>query len=149
MLALLGFDTPNDGGTVEVHLTGRFLGRTFIDKDLSFTLGEGQDMGIPRGVEMAIEKMKKKESCRIIVKPQYGFGEEGLPTEKIPANAVLEYDIVLATFERAKESWQLDGEQKLEQAKLFKERGTKFFKEGKYEMAANKYSKIIDFLEHE
>ena len=38
------------------------------------------------------------------------------------------YDLHLKSFERAKESWQLDGEQKLEQAKLFKDKGTLFFK---------------------
>ena len=53
------------------------------------------------------------------------------------------------SFERAKESWQLDGDQKLEQARMFKERGTAFFKQGKFDLAARKYKKIIDFLEHE
>ncbi len=53
------------------------------------------------------------------------------------------------SFERAKESWQLDGDQKLEQAKLFKEKGTNFFKQEKYTLAAKKYKKIIEFLEHE
>ena len=38
------------------------------------------------------------------------------------------YDIHLKAFERAKESWQLDGEQKVEQAKILKEKGTIFFK---------------------
>ena len=59
------------------------------------------------------------------------------------------YDLHLKSFERAKESWQLDGEQKLEQAKLFKDKGTLFFKDGKYDMASNKYNKIIEMLEHE
>ena len=37
----------------------------------------------------------------------------------------------------------------VEQAKVFKDKGTRFFKENKFELAANKYRKIIDFLEHE
>jgi len=36
----------------------------------------------------------------------------------------------LKSFERAKESWQLDGEQKVEQARVLKEKGTIFFKVG-------------------
>ena len=43
----------------------------------------------------------------------------------------------------------MDAEMKVEQAKIFKDKGTQFFKENKYELAANKYRKIVDFLEHE
>ena len=53
------------------------------------------------------------------------------------------------SFEKAKESWQLDADAKLEQARLFKDKGTKHFKNSKYEIAASRYQKIIDFLEHE
>ena len=35
------------------------------------------------------------------------------------------------------------------QAKIFKDKGTKHFKNSKYEIAASRYQKIIDFLEHE
>ena len=35
----------------------------------------------------------------------------------VPADAKLVYDITLKSFERAKEGWQLDGEQKLEQSR--------------------------------
>lgn len=34
-------------------------------------------------------------------------------------------------------------------SRLFKEKGTVFFKAGKYEMARKKYDKIIEYLEHE
>ena len=78
----------------------------------------------------------------------------------------------MISFEKAKESWQLDADAKLEQvshwrslamtlpciaghhklgfqAKIFKEKGTKHFKMNKYEVASTRYQKIIDFLEHE
>ena len=73
--------------------------------------------------------------------------------------------IKLVSFEKAKESWQLDADAKLEQvnqtmlsnqyqyfllqAKIFKEKGTVHFKLNKYEVASTRYQKIIDFLEHE
>ena len=53
------------------------------------------------------------------------------------------------SFEKAKESWQLDADAKLEQAKIFKNKGTKHFKDAKFEIAATRYQKVIDFLEHE
>ena len=40
----------------------------------------------------------------------------------------LTYEVYLKSFERAKESWQLDGEQKVEQARILKDKGTIFFK---------------------
>ena len=90
--------------------------------------------------------MKKNEQAQISIIPKLAQGGTGVP-QVIDSSIV--YDINLKTFERAKESWQLDGEQKLEQASIFKDKGTDFFKQGKYELAANKYKKIIDFLEHE
>lgn len=80
---------------------------------------------------------------------RYGFGKDGLASKNIPANATLTYDVHLKSFERAKESWQLDGDQKLEQSRLFKDKGTVYFKNGKFEMAAKKYGKIVEYLEHE
>ena len=35
----------------------------------------------------------------------------------VPGDAKLVYDITLKSFERAKEGWQLDGDQKLEQSR--------------------------------
>ena len=55
----------------------------------------------------------------------------------------------MITFEKAKESWQLDADAKLEQAKIFKDKGTKHFKDSKFEIASTRYQKVIDFLEHE
>lgn len=66
--------------------------------------------------------------------PAYGFGRAGCPQFGIPGiveggiGSNLIYEIHLKSFERAKESWQLDGEQKVEQAKVLKDKGTIFFK---------------------
>ena len=43
----------------------------------------------------------------------------------------------------------MDGEEKVQQSNIFKDKGTEFFKQGKFDLAAAKYSKIIEFLEHE
>lgn len=113
---------------------------------MDFLLGEGRESGIPRGVELAIEKMKKKEIAQVMVIPRLCQGGNGVATNN---TETLKYQISLKSFERAKESWQMDGEQKLEQSVIFKDKGTDFFKQKKYELAANKYNKVIEFLEHE
>lgn len=79
----------------------------------------------------------------------YGFGATGNESFGVPANADLEYEIELKSFEKAKESWSMDADEKLEQAKLCKEKGTNHFKAGKFSLANKQYSKIITLLEHE
>lgn len=40
-----------------VHLVGRYDQKVFDDREVKFTLGEGSDIGIVEGVEIAIERM--------------------------------------------------------------------------------------------
>ena len=95
---------------------------------------------------MAIEKMKRKEQAQVLIAPKLTVGGHGVPADN---QEIIKYDIDLKSFERAKESWQMDGEEKLEQSLLFKEKGTEFFKQAKFDMASKKYNKMIEFLEHE
>jgi len=141
-----GFDHPNDGANVNVEIIGHNSKGEFDKRDLSFVFGEGSEIQVPKGVEMALEKMKRKEEAQISIVPSLTVGGLGVPKDN---QEVLKYDINLKSFERAKESWQMDGEEKLEQSKIFKAKGTDFFKQGKYDMANTKYNKIIEFLEHE
>lgn len=141
-----GFDHPNDGANVNVEIIGYNSKGEFDKRDLSFVFGEGSEIQVPKGVEMALEKMKRKEEAQICIVPNLTVGGLGVPKDN---QEVLKYDINLKSFERAKESWQMDGEEKLEQSKIFKAKGTDFFKQGKYDMANTKYNKIIEFLEHE
>lgn len=144
-----GFSTPNDGALVEVHLIGKYDGNVFEDRNVKFTIGEGEEEGICIGLERALEKFKKGEKSLIKLKSQYAFKEKGKPEFNIPPNADVEYEVELKSFEKAKESWELDCDGKLEQAGLFKEKGTGYFKTGKIEKALKQYKKIIKFIEHE
>lgn len=144
-----GWDVPNDGAQIELQLKGSANGKVFDDRTVKFEVGEGLEENIPRGVEIALEKMKKNEVAQVTVKPGYGFGSNGCADKGIGPNATLQYEMKVISFEKAKESWQLDADAKLEQARIFKDKGTKHFKNSKYEIAASRYQKIVDFLEHE
>jgi len=144
-----GYDQPNDGSQVEIEIKGTFDGKLFDERQVEFEVGEGLEIDVPRGIEFALEKMKKDEVAQITLKPTCGFGESGNVSKGIPPNATLVYEVTLIKFEKAKESWQLDAGQKLEQAQLFKEKGTKHFQAGKFEIASTRYQKVIEFLEHE
>lgn len=85
---------------VLVHLTGKYEGRIFEDRDVTFTIGEGSEQKVIDGVERAVEKMKKGETSRIILKPQYAFASKGSEEFGIPPNATIEYIVTLKNFEK-------------------------------------------------
>lgn len=43
----------------------------------------------------------------------------------------------------------MDSEEKVQQAKLFKEKGTNYFKIGKLQLAVKMYKKVLSFLDFE
>ncbi|XP_075458426.1 peptidyl-prolyl cis-trans isomerase FKBP4 [Ascaphus truei] len=144
-----GYSKPNEGAVVELHLRGTHAGRVFDERDLQFDVGEGEGHGIPPGVETAVQQMEKGEEAVLYLKPKYGFGSSGYERFQIPPGAELQYDLKLKSFEKAKEPWEMSSEEKLEQGALVKERGTQFFKTGRYRQAIIQYKKIVLWLEHE
>ncbi|XP_026293651.1 FK506-binding protein 59 isoform X1 [Frankliniella occidentalis] len=144
-----GHSTPRNGAQVEVHLVGKYENKVFEDRSLNFCLGEGSDVGVVEGVEIALEKFKKAEKSRLKLKPEFAFGEAGKADVKVPSNAVVEYEVELKSFENEPEEWSLDEEGKVKQAQLYKEKGTKYFKAGNYKLAVKMYKKLLSFLEGE
>ncbi|KAJ7332915.1 hypothetical protein JRQ81_015095 [Phrynocephalus forsythii] len=144
-----GYSNPNEGASVQIHLEGFCDGRMFDCRDVAFTVGEGEDHDIPIGIDKALEKMQRGEQCILHIGAQYGFGEAGKRKFGIGPNADLVYEVTLKSFEKAKESWEMDTKEKLEQAAIVKEKGTVYFKEGKYPQAVIQYGKIVSWLEME
>ena len=132
-----------------VSLIGRNGDQVFDEREISFNLGVGCEHNIPEGVEMALLKFKKQERSLLHLSPSYGFGAKGCDQLGIPANAQLSYEVELKSFEKAKETWSMDADEKLEQAKLCKDKGTNHFKTGKYSLALKQYAKIVSLLEFE
>jgi len=141
-----GFEKPNDGSNVQIEIKGVCDGAVFDERSLNFEIGDGASANIPQGLESAIQKMKKGEISQVILKSDHGFGKDGNTALKVPGDYSLCYEITLTNFEKAKEAHQLDAKEKVEHAKIFKEKGTVFFKNSKFQQAAAKYQKIVDFL---
>lgn len=141
-----GFEKPNDGSKVEIEIKGVCDGAVFDERSLEFEIGDGASVNIPEGLESAIQKMKKGEVSQVILKSDHGFGKDGNTDLKVPGDYSLCYEITLSNFEKAKEAHQLNPMEKVQHAKIFKEKGTIFFKNSKFQQAAAKYQKIVDFL---
>ena len=119
----------------------------FEQRNVTFSVGEASEEGIVDGVELAVKKMKKGEKCEVVVKPQYAYGTNGRPDLNIPQNyEQLVYEITLNNFEKAKETYQMDNNERVEQAVLVKTKGTKYFKESKYKLAIKQYKRILQLL---
>ncbi|EHA99829.1 FK506-binding protein 4 [Heterocephalus glaber] len=144
-----GYSRPNDGAIVEVTLEGYYKDQLFDQREVRFEVGDGESQDLPCGLEKAIQRMEKGEHSIVYLKPSYGFGSVGKEKFQIPPNAELRYEIHLKNFEKAKESWEMNSEEKLEQSTIVKERGTVYFKEGKYKQALLQYKKIVSWLEYE
>ncbi|KAI4902615.1 hypothetical protein NFI96_032938 [Prochilodus magdalenae] len=143
-----GYSKPNEGASVEVHVEGKHEGRVFDERDLKFEVGDGDTLDLPPGVEKALQAMEQGEESLFTIKPKYGFGNAGYAKFNIPPGATLHYKIKLAAFEKAK-SWEMNTSEKLEQSIIVKEKGTQYFKDGKYKQAAVQYKRIVSWLEHE
>lgn len=142
-----GYSSPNEGALVDIHLVGKYEGKVFEERNVSFTIGEASEANVVRGVNHALKKFKKGEQSRLTLKPAYAFGKEGSKEFNIPPDAQVEFIVTLKSFEKAKESWTLDEAERIEQAQLFKEKGTNYFKAGKYQLAIKIYKKIQSFLD--
>lgn len=53
-----------------MHLEGRCGERLFDSRNVHFVVGESEDMGVPLGVDRAMEKMQKGECCMLYLKPK-------------------------------------------------------------------------------
>lgn len=144
-----GYSKPNEGAAVEVTVEGSLDGRVFYERELKFEVGDGDSFDLPPGVEKGIMAMEQGEEAIFTIKPKYGFGAAGNEKLGVPGGATLLYKIKLTAFEKAKESWEMNTAEKLEQSVIVKEKGTQYFKEGKYKQASVQYKRIVSWLEHE
>ncbi|XP_061438542.1 peptidyl-prolyl cis-trans isomerase FKBP4 isoform X2 [Rhineura floridana] len=144
-----GYSKPNEGAMVEIEIEGHHGDRLFDKRELRFEVGEGENYDLPPGLDKALQKMEKLEESVVYLKPSYGFGSAGKQKFQVPPDAELQYEIKLKSFEKAKESWEMNTNEKLEQGSIAKEKGTQYFKEGKYKRATLQYKKIVSWLEHE
>lgn len=141
-----GYDKPNTGAACEAHIVGKCDDKTFEDREVSFLMREGSEEGLLPGVEEAIRKMSSDEKAHVWIFPgKWGFGKGGKPG--IPENATIEYIIHLKKFQNVKENWELSNEEKISMATSVKEKGTKYFKEGKYAIASQQYNRVVQLLD--
>lgn len=87
---------------VPVRYKAFYNGAEFESREVSFIQGDGDEVGIVKGVEIATKKMKKNETCRLDVAAKYAYGTAGCPEKNIPPNANLVYEVEMISFEKVR-----------------------------------------------
>mmetsp|Transcript_11683 Transcript_11683/g.28662 ORF Transcript_11683/g.28662 Transcript_11683/m.28662 type:complete len:590 (-) Transcript_11683:389-2158(-) len=104
-----GWAKPDDRDEVAVRYTARVQGADAPfaqvgegDAPDTFTVSQGGRLGI-KAVSVAVKSMKKGEVARLVVKPEYGYGEAGRPEAGVPPNATLEVELALAHISKVED----------------------------------------------
>ncbi|KAL1116827.1 hypothetical protein AAG570_005297 [Ranatra chinensis] len=142
-----GIDLPNEGSTVEVHLVGMLGDKVFDEREVTFCLGEGIEELIPPGVEEALKTFHLNEKAKLELKPAYGFGSIGCEKFGVAPDSSTVYIVKLKSFQKLRDSPAMDGKEKLEFCKMFKEKGTNYFRAGKYPLALTLYKRMLKYIE--
>ena len=141
-----GVTKPNLDAEVKAHIRGTFEGTVFDERDVEFIIGDGYKIDIVDGIEKALLKMKSHERAKVYIKPEYGFKSNGNEKFGVPPDASIEYEIVLYSFERALEIYEMQYPEKLERSQMLKERALPLFKSGEYHRAMEFYERIIKMV---
>ncbi|XP_044494603.1 peptidyl-prolyl cis-trans isomerase FKBP62-like [Mangifera indica] len=149
-----GYEHPNDGSVVKVKLIGKLQdGTVFLKKGH----GEGEELfefktdeeQVIDGLDRAVMKMKKSEVALLTIAPAYAFGssESKQDLAVVPPNSTVHYEVELVSFDKEKESWDMNTLEKIEAAGKKKEEGNTLFKAGKYAKASKRYEKGVKYIE--
>ncbi|QDZ21454.1 FKBP-type peptidyl-prolyl cis-trans isomerase [Chloropicon primus] len=100
-----GYKRPEKGDKVFVHYVGTLLDGTKFDSSrdkgdpFTFELKAGR---VIKGWDEGVATMTKGELCVLTCEPQYAYGDRGFPPT-IPANATLQFEVELLSWESTKD----------------------------------------------
>ncbi|KAF5831361.1 hypothetical protein DUNSADRAFT_13203 [Dunaliella salina] len=105
---------------------------------------------VSEGLDTAVMKMKKGEKAEVVIRPPYSYpeGHAGKKAQ-VPSNAVLKYNLELVDFVNAKESYEMDNDEKVAAGERLKEKGNKAYKESKLERAVRLYDQAMSCVSYD
>ncbi|XP_075647255.1 peptidyl-prolyl cis-trans isomerase FKBP62 [Castanea sativa] len=151
-----GYERPNDGSVVKLKLIGKlqdgtvFLKKGHGDGDELFEF-KTDDEQVIDGLDKAVMTMKKGEVALLTIAPEYAFGSSESQQELavVPPNSTVSYEVEMVSFDKEKESWDMNTPEKIEAAGKKKEEGNLLFKAGKYAKASKKYEKAVKYIDYD
>jgi len=144
-----GWDTPKDGTkvklSVECATDGSAALPSFAAKTLEFTAGNGE---VCDALEFAVLEMKKQERAILTCTKPAMCIEPQLGLKELPMADKVVLTLELTEFEKAKDTWSMSEEEKVEFGLARKDVGSQLFKAARIEMALERYKKVIDLFSY-
>lgn len=144
-----GYEKPKDGYMVTLRVEEATDGTNPLPgfcgpKNLCFALGDGDICDV---LECAVAEMKKDERSLVTCTTPSKCCEARLGLSEIKAEKVV-FSIELIEFEKGRDQWSMANEEKVAFAASRKDVGAKLFKNKRFELALEKYKKVIEMLAH-
>jgi len=142
-----GYEKPRDGSKVTVRVESATDGINPLPgftgpKTLHFCCGDGE---VCDAIECATAEMKKDERSVITCTAAAKCSEPRLGLANVEAEKVV-FTLELVDFPKPKDLWSTPGFEKVAFAESRKNVGGKLFKGKRFELALDKYKKVIEFL---
>eukprot|EP00928_Gymnodinium_smaydae_P080115 TRINITY_DN63894_c0_g1_i1.p1 TRINITY_DN63894_c0_g1~~TRINITY_DN63894_c0_g1_i1.p1 ORF type:complete len:661 (-),score=191.14 TRINITY_DN63894_c0_g1_i1:72-2054(-) len=142
-----GHERPKDAARVTVTVEAATDGKARLSgftgpKDLTFTVGDGD---VCDALEGAVQSMAKDERALVTVKVVQKACEPKLGLEKVQAAKVV-FTLVLKHFTKLPDMHSVSDTYKVEYAAQRKDVGAKLFKMQRWELALDKYKRILDLF---
>jgi len=143
-----GYDMPKESSKVKLNVVAATDGTSvlpgFTPKLLEFTAGNGD---VCDALECAAAEMKKGERAVLTINQASSVKEVGLGLQNISCDVVV-MTVELQEFEKAKDTWDMSEEEKINFGTARKDIGASLFKAGRYPMALQRYKKVSDLFNY-
>lgn len=143
-----GYDMPKDCAkctlSVEAATDGMAALPGFTAKTLEFVAGNGE---VSDALECAVAEMKKGERALLTVTKPALLADGQLGLKSVSAAQVV-LTLELTEFEKAKDTYSMSEDEKVEFGTARKEVGSTLFKNGRLHMALQRYKKVGDIFNY-
>jgi len=143
-----GWDTAKDTAKVTLKVEAATDGASalpgFSSQVLEFNVGNGE---VCDALEFLAADMKKGEKAILTCARPSSCAEEKLGLKTIFAEKVV-LTLEMQDFEKAKETYSMSEEEKIEFGAARKEVGSNLFRSGRMELAMQRYKKVIELFSH-
>lgn len=130
-----------------VSFTGKLVDSLeIVEREENFTF-QLSDSELPQGLDMAIALMDVGEEAEILVGPRFAYGELGLSTKNIPANASIVYTLELIEAHEESDLERKSYESRKEIGNKKRTRGNFFFERGEFNLAIQLYRRALEYLD--
>jgi len=143
-----GWDTAKDTAKVTLKVEAATDGASalpgFSSQVLEFMMGNGE---VCDALEFAAAEMKKSEKAILTCARPSMCTEEKLGLKTISADKVV-LTLEMQDFEKAKETYSMSEEEKVEFGAARKEVGSNLFRSGRIELAMQRYKKVTELFSY-